>query len=268
MKLSSGALLDGDSDGVPGGNFVRTFVVASNTAPVVSIADFARGATTTAGQTVNVSYNNGLGGIPIRISEAADVLAIDLDLVFDNTLLDVSSAFVNVLPAGWSTSVNRVSDTRVKLSMSGNTPLTSGGREIARVLASVPVGTPYGAAHILRIENLKVFTQAGGATPIPAVADAGLHKAIFIGDTNADGQYTAQDAGWISGVVVQATTGFDAYPLVDPVIVADVNQNGQLDGLDAAWLSRKGLSPGLQPEIPNLPAGSLPLFAGADPRWP
>ncbi len=138
-------------------------------------------------------------------------------------------------------------------------------REIARELASVPTTAPYGAVQILRIENLNVFTELNGAPPVPSVADFGLHKAIFVGDTNADGQYTAQDAGWISSVVVQATSGFDAYPLVDPVLIADVTQNGIIDGLDASWLSRKGLSPALQPEIPNLPAGSLALFAGADP---
>ncbi len=265
FRSTTGELLDGDFNGAPGGNFVTNFSVSSSSARVVSIADFARGATSTAGQTVNVTLHNGLGGIPITISNASDVLAIDVDVVFDHTLLDVSSAFINVLPAGWNTVVNRISDGRVRLTMSGTTPLTAGSREIARVLASVPAGVPYGAVNLLRLENLAVFTLAGGPTAVPSVADMGLHKAIFIGDVNSDGQYTAQDAGWIAGVRVGLTTGFDAYSWVDPVIVADVTQNGQIDGLDSSWLSRKGLQATLQPEIPNLPAGSLNPAPGADP---
>ncbi len=193
------------------------------------------------------------------------MLAIDVDVVFNHTLLDVSSAFVNVLPAGWNTVVNRIADGRVRLTMSGTTPLAAGSREIARVLASVPANVPYGAVNLLRLENLAVYTQTGGPTPVPSIADMGLHKAIFIGDANSDGQYTAQDAGWIAGVRVGVTTGFDAYPWVDPVIVADVTQSGQIDGLDSSWLARKSLLPSLQPEIPDLPAGSLNPAAGADP---
>ncbi len=132
-------------------------------------------------------------------------------------------------------------------------------------MASVVTNTPYGASDLVEIENLKVFTQSGGNTPVPSMADVGLHKAIFVGDTNADGLYTAQDAGWTSSIVVGSFTGFDTYSWTDPVIVADVNQNGGLDGLDSSWISRKGLSPTLQPEIPNLPAGGLPIPAGIDP---
>ncbi len=128
---------------------------------VISIADFARGATSAQGQTVNVSYNNGLGGIPISISNGADVLAIDLDVVFDRQILDISSAFVNVLPSGWSTSVNIVSDGRVRLTMHGTTPLPAGSREIARVLASVPANVPYGACAIAADRKPGLIHQRG-----------------------------------------------------------------------------------------------------------
>ncbi|MEQ1831278.1 MAG: cohesin domain-containing protein, partial [Pirellula sp.] len=153
----------------------------------------------------------------------------------------------------------------MRLSLSGSTPLGAGPQIITRLLGSVPANVAYGASDLVRVENLSVFTLAGGATPVPSISDAGIHKAVFIGDTNADGLYTAQDSGWISGVVVSATTGFDAFSWTDPVIVADVTQNGLLEGLDAAWITRKGLSSALQPEIPNLPAGSLPVPAGVDP---
>ncbi len=265
IRSQAGILIDGDADGVPGGNYVRTFSVGASTARVVSIADFSRGATSTAGQAVNIGFDNGTVGIPITINDASGALAIDLDVVYDPQLLTVSSALNTVLPAGWSTAVNLIGNNRVRLTMSGTTPLAAGTREIARLVASVPANAPYGSSNRLTIENLAVYTQAGGATAVPSVADPGIHKAIFVGDTNADGIYSAQDAAWVASVRVGLTSGFDAYSWTDPVILADVTRNGSIDGLDSSWLSRKGLSPTLQPEIPNLPAGSLPIPAGIDP---
>jgi VCBS repeat-containing protein len=265
FKSATGELLDGDSNGVAGGNFVTTFGVTTSTARVVSLPDFSRGATSTAGQNVNLSFDNGNPGIPVTISDGAGVLAMDFDITYNPAMLNLSSTFFGVLPAGWSTTVNLISIGRMRLSLSGTTPLPSGPQIVTRLLANVPANTPYGASDLVRIENLNVYTQTGGNTPIPTIADAGLHKAIFVGDTNGDGLYTAQDAGWVAGVVVGSFTGFDAYSWTDPVIVANVNQNAGLDGLDSSWIARKGLSPTLQPEIPNLPAGGLIIPAGIDP---
>jgi ELWxxDGT repeat protein len=265
FKSATGELLDGDSNGVPGGNYVTTFGVASSTARVVSLPDFARGATSTAGQNVNLSFDNGNPGIPVTISDGTGVLAMDFDIVYNPSLLDLSSSFFGVLPASWTTTVNLVSAGRMRLSLSGTSPLSAGSQIVTRLLATVPANAPYGASDLVRIENLNVYTQTGGNVPIPSIADAGLHKAIFVGDTNADGQYTAQDAGWTSGVIVGTYTGFDAHSWTDPSIVANVNQNSGLDGLDSSWIARKGLFNSLQPEIPNLPSGNIAIMAGIDP---
>ncbi|MDZ4850521.1 MAG: VCBS domain-containing protein [Pirellulaceae bacterium] len=265
FKSLAGDLLDGDSNGVAGGNFVTTFGVTNMTARIISVPDFARGATTTAGQSLNLSFDNGNPGVPVTISDGNDVLAIDFDVVFNPALINFSSTFFNVLPAGWSTTVNLLSAGRMRLTLSGTTPLGSGPQTITRLLGSVPANVVYGASDLVQIENLAVFTQAGGAIAVPSIADPGVHKAIFIGDTNADGIYSAQDAGFIAGVRVGAFTGFEAFSWTDPVIITDVTQSGSLDGLDSSWLSRKGLSASLQPEIPNLPSGNLPVQSGIDP---
>ncbi len=55
FKSASGELLDGDANGSPGGDFTTIFTVGASSDRIVSIADFARGATSTAGQTVNVA---------------------------------------------------------------------------------------------------------------------------------------------------------------------------------------------------------------------
>ena len=264
LRLATGEYLDGNNNGTVH-DYVRTFSVAPSTARVVSLPDFSRGATSTAGQNVNLSFDNGNPGIPVTISDGTGVLAMDFDITYNPAMLSLSSTFFGVLPAGWSTTVNLVSTGRMRLSLSGSTPLPAGPQIVTRLLASVPANTPYGASDLVRIEGLSVFTQTGGNVPVSSKADAGLHKAIFVGDTNADGLYTAQDAGWTSGVLVGAYTGFDAYSLTDPSIVANVNQNAGLDGLDASWIARKGLSASLQTEIPNLPAGGLIIPAGIDP---
>ncbi len=90
-------------------------------------------------------------------------------------------------------------------------------------------------------------------------------QSIFIGDTNDDGAYSAQDAGWISSVVVKPQLGSMLIGWWIPVIIADVTQNGILDGLDASWISRKGLSTGFQTTDTDLPSGSRQVFGGADP---
>ncbi len=265
VKLESGELLDGDGNGIAGEDYVRSFTIASSTARVVSIPDFARGSTITAGQNVNLSFDNGNPGIPVTLSDGTGVLAIDFDVVYDPTMINFLSTFYDVLPAGWTTSVNLVSSGRMRLTLSGSTPLNSGSQTITRLIATIPANVPYGASELIKIENLSVFTQGGGNIAVPSIGDAGLHKAVFVGDNNADGQYTAQDAGWTAGVRVGIYTGFDAYSWTDPAIIADVNQNRGLDGLDSSWLSRKSLSNALQPEIPNLPAGNIAIQVGIDP---
>jgi len=204
------------------------FTVAPTTARVVTIPDFSRGATSTAGQSVNLSYDNGNPGVPVTISDGSGVMAVDFDVVYNPALIDFASTFFGVLPASWTTTVNLVSSGRMRLSLTGTTALGSGPQTITRLLASIPANAPYGASDLVRIEGLRVITQAGGATPVASIGDAGLHKAIFVGDTNADGLYTAQDAGWTAGVRVGSYTGFDAHSWTDPAIVADVNQNAGL----------------------------------------
>jgi len=105
-KTAAGAMLDGDNNGIPGGDLVRTFTVAPTTARIVSIPDFSRGATSTAGQSVNLSYDNGNPGVPVKINDGADVMAVDFDVVYNPALINFTSTFFSVLPANWTTTVN------------------------------------------------------------------------------------------------------------------------------------------------------------------
>jgi Ca2+-binding RTX toxin-like protein/Tol biopolymer transport system component len=245
FRLTDGTLLDGNVDGNEGGDFVYHFRVEDNSARVVSLPDFARGS----GQVVNLKFDNADPGIPISISDGRDVIEVEMDIVYDAERLEFWSTYVSDLPEDWTTTVAIVESGRFRLHLSGQTPLGSGPQTLTRLLAGVPSTAPYGSTNLLTIENLLVKTQDGNE--VPSLGDLAIHQVMFIGDGNADGLYTAQDAAWIAGLVEAYHTGFDAYTWIDPLIVADVNQDGRLDSEDVQWLLRKALDPTLQPEIPD-----------------
>jgi parallel beta-helix repeat protein len=258
----AGEDLDGDYDLFAGGNFTDSFTVNPTTARVVSIPDFARGATDSFGQSVSLPFGNSTAGIPVRISNGSGVTSIDFDVVFDSTLLTITDVELGADPSAGAITYNFISPNRLRVTVSSIAGLDPGSQEIVRLIASVPADAPYGGQHVLRIENLEVFDNL---TELLSVGDMAIHKAIFIGDATANGTYTGQDAGWIAEVRVGTHTGFGEYPLTDPVIIADVNQTGTIDAQDSTWVSQKGINAAIRPEIPNIPAGVVTLEAGVDP---
>ncbi len=113
------ALLDGDSNGTAGGNYVTSFVVTSSGERVVSIGDFARGA----GQDVNVPpIADGGDNLPVTIDNATGVTAVDFDIVYDPSLLDITSATLGDGPlaaGGWSITTNDATPGVLKVTISG-----------------------------------------------------------------------------------------------------------------------------------------------------
>jgi hypothetical protein len=139
---STGNLLDGDANGVAGGDFTHSFVVASR--PInevtVSIPDFVRGF----GQAVNLPSET-TPGIPVTLSTGQNVAAVDLDLVFDPALLNVTS-FTNSV-AGATSSFNLVAPGRIRVTVSSTSQFrsTPGTVELGRFIAGVSATAPYAA---------------------------------------------------------------------------------------------------------------------------
>jgi nitrous oxidase accessory protein NosD len=291
--MASGEDLDGNFDNVPGGNYTsptNTVVIPAGTR-TVSIPDFSRGASSTAGQSLRLPYDNtpsGLG-IPVTIDNGSGVTAVDFQLEYDAALLDIpaatpvdSSSFIG-LPAGWTATVafldygatSGTARINVSLSTPSMTPLPSGLQQLVRVAGSIRPGANYGASEVIKLNNLQVNEGLIGSR-----ADFAVHKAVFVGDADQSGAYDATDASLISGVAVDnaqpftstvGRTGFRAYPITDPVIVGDVTRNGSITGLDASWVSQKSIYvvfplPAFnQPEIPDYPAGVISMSSGFDP---
>ena len=275
---TAGRLLDGDSNGTDGGNYVYTFTVGTSTARVLSVPDFARGPR----QPVNVdSHGTALGtNLPVFISDASNIYSVDFTLTYDPSLLTITvPAGGNIalgagMPAsGWSATANFVDAGQLKVTVSGTTPLPSGtlNQNLVSLVASVPENAPYLAAEILRFTNIRVNENQPG---FAAVGDSAIHKVAFLGDATGEGVLGGTDASRISRAVVGRDGGFSAYPLTDPVIVADATGDGTLSGLDSSYVGRKSVGQSV-PTIPDVPyyldEDGLPVpypvtvFAGLDP---
>jgi hypothetical protein len=246
---TTGRLLDGNADGTGGDHYLSTFTISPRSDRLLGMLDFARGPS----QTANVP-NTGTG-IPLTLSEGAGVLSVDLDVRYDPNLLAITGVSRGSgAPANWSVTANLTEPGRARITASGVSSLPAGAVQALRLIAEVPATAPLGASHVLRLENLRVN---GGL--IAAHGDAAVHKVAYLADVDASRAYTAFDAAFTSRVVVGLDTGFDAYPLTDPVIIGNSSGTGSLSGLDAAYVAQKAVFLP-RPEIPDLPA-SLPAPA-------
>jgi Ca2+-binding RTX toxin-like protein len=252
-----GALLDGDSNFIAGGNYVNTFTVAPTSARVVSIWDFARGP----GQDVDDAPATSGSRLAVRLDNAASVTAVDFDVVYDATLLNIVTAtLASGLPPGWSITINPVSPGLLKVTASGITPLSGSNVPVVLLDADVPASAPYGASQVIRLVNVRVNEDL-----LASRGDFAVHKNVYLGDADGDAFYSGFDSALISRVVVALDTGFDAHDWTDPRIVADATADGTLSGLDASWVAQKAVFLP-RPEIPNLPMiVTVPVAANIDP---
>jgi hypothetical protein len=250
-----GELLDGNSDGTPGGDFAGTLAL-NPPVVVVSIPDFMRGP----GQAVNVPA--AATGLPLRLSEGSGVTRIELTFTYDPSLLTVTAAergpalppdtvlTISSVPGQWS------------IVLTTGIGLPAGPVDFVILTASVPdaAGARYTAKQVLDLSAVRVN---GGA--IAAADDDGVHVNAYFGDTSGNGTYSSVDATRALRVAVGLDTGFTAYQLADPLLIADITGNGTINATDATRILQAAL--GIpQAQIPPLPAGSPTITpAGPDP---
>jgi hypothetical protein len=247
-------LLDGNSDGTEGDAYSTSFVVDPWTSPVVRLPDFARGPD----QSVDVPATG--AGLPVRISDGSGVQSIRLTLHYDSSLLAITAATLGgAVPGDWTvTSFDLSVPNQVTLAASGaeSTSLPTGECDVFKLTTRVPAAARYGASQILAISSLQL-----NAGTLAGIADRAFQKVAFLGDATGNRGYSALDASLIARTDVGLDTGFDAFPLVDPVIVGDATGDGGLSGLDATYVARTAV--GLpQPQVPALPAGNVPGLPG------
>jgi VCBS repeat-containing protein len=261
---TAGQWLDGNGNQQPGGTYVRSFVVAATSARVVSMPDIVRGASSSEYQNLVVPYGNSQAGIPVSISDGAEIMAIDMDVVYDPEMMQITSVARGEDASGWTYSVQLLASGRVRISAFGENALGNGNREFLRLLGHVTPGAPYGQSQVVRIEHLAAYT-IDSDQPVPTLADRAVHKALYIGDVDASGHYSDQDADWIEEVIDGLFSGFGEFPLTDPLILGDVSRNHWLDATDVQWIRQKASSPESRPEIPDVAAGAWWAALGAEP---
>lgn len=252
FKDSLGGLLDGNRDGIAGGNFTGGFTVNSSGA-VMSIGEFSRGP----GQAVDVPAT--AAGVPITITGAAGARQIAFTLAYDPSLLNITGVTGGSgMPVGSTVSADFSTSGEVRISLQLGSALGAGSIDLVKLVAKVPGSAPYGAKQVLDLRNILLDTGAAVRD------DDGLHLVAYVGDASGNAKYSTLDVQRIQRTVVRLDNGFGAYPLVDPTVVADINGNAALTALDAQRMLSEvmGLD---RPEIPPIPKGMTLTFSGPDP---
>ncbi|MEW5768741.1 MAG: cadherin-like domain-containing protein, partial [Pseudomonadota bacterium] len=258
-KDATGELLDGNADGVAGGDYSHGFTVAASSSAVLSVGEITVGP----GQALNVPAAG--TGLPITVSNAAGLANARFDLVYDPAMLNLTGLSFGAGVSDNGSSIDASNGiVHVNVNCAG---LGSGTAELVRLLGSVRSDVAYGAKQVL---DLRDAVLDGGARTVRL--DDGLQLAAFVADASGNGGYAALDQTRMQRVIGLLDSGFSAYPLVDPVVVADVNNSKSLTSADTLLLARelKYLSDTAlygaydRPEIP--PVTITPtVFAGADP---
>jgi uncharacterized repeat protein (TIGR03803 family) len=247
-----GGFLDGLGSGAAGsGDFTASFTVnaAAVHDDVLWIPDTADGP----GQALSApGMNQKGGGYPLYLNDSTGmVTSVQVTLAYDPMLLQVTG----VTGAGF-TLLSSSTPGHAVLQYSGPSLPSGTQKPIGFITATVPSGTtaspvPYHAKDLLHLSSVSL----NGGT-IPVATSDGLHLVAYVGDTNGDGTYSSDDALRITRVLLQADTGFAAYPSVDPVIVADTDGAGFIPADAALQVNEAGVGvPAANLPTPPLPSG-------------
>ncbi|HYV35174.1 MAG TPA: hypothetical protein VE988_05685, partial [Gemmataceae bacterium] len=247
--------LDGNNDNVAGDNYQTTFAVTAANNPVLSIPDFARGPNAAA----DIKIPNGTGtGLPITLSNAANVTDVTFALHYNPALLNVTGALGNT--SGAFTLVGTPTAGLANFSYHANAPI-NGNKVLGQIVAQVPdsAAGQYKAKELLHLSDIVLDGSAAGVAN-----DDGVHVVAYVGDATGDGSLSPLDAALVSRVATTLDSGFAGYRLVDPGIVADINGNGFADSGDVT-LANRFVAGVVVPQLPTTPPGLTITPTGPDP---
>jgi uncharacterized repeat protein (TIGR03803 family) len=242
---AGGGYLDGTNSGTPGHDYTSTFAVAAAGESVLWAPATADGP----GQPLVAPGNNKAGSsYPIYLDSAGGVTSVQATINYNSNLLTVT-------PSSTATFTVTVPTAGTAL-ISYNGPALAAGIQtaIGSITAAVPSGTagspvPYKAKDLLHLSSV---TLNGSSSNV--VTSDGLHVVAYVADADGNGAYSSADAVLLTRVLVQADTGFAAYPLIDPVIIADTDGGGFTPS-DAALQANEA---GVGLAAANLPTPPIP----------
>ena len=168
VVAADGRLLDGDGDGVGGGDFVSSFTVEplpEGTA-IVGVPGFFEDA----GQEVSLPAVAG-GGIPVIVTAPEGVMSLELEMFYNPALLEVTGVELAAgLPDGSLTLINVVTPGHAVVGFFSPQPLGGGSYTVARLLATVPTSATTDQTHVLDVSNVSLNEGL-----IPVVDNDGIH---------------------------------------------------------------------------------------------
>jgi len=174
-----GRLLDGNSDGVVGDDYVSTFTVESLSVgtAIVGVPGFFE----TAGQQVNVPGSSA-GGIPIVVTALEGVMSLDMELFYNPELLNISGVeLAEGMPSGALSLINVLEPGHAVVVFFSPQPLAAGSYEVARLLATVPTTAEKDQTHVLDVRGASLNEGM-----IPVFDDDGIHV-VAIGNRSPTG---------------------------------------------------------------------------------
>ena len=246
--------LDGNLDGVAGGDLSKVFDTVAPPAVRLRLPDFARGPS----QAVNVP--NTLAGLPITLTTNGSAHDISFRLYYDARLLSVTALNRGAdLPAGATLAVTPGAGF-LDVQITSSTAIAAGNRQLLSLVGMVRSDAPLRSAGVLRLDDVKI-----NGTAAPLASDAALQFVGYVGDVDFSGTYTTADVTKVQRLVVRADTWLVGAENVDSTVIADVDANGVLTTLDAAYVSQRR-SVDSTPMIPAIPppppAAVAPSSAG------
>ncbi|MDO8955218.1 MAG: PKD domain-containing protein, partial [Gammaproteobacteria bacterium] len=236
--------LDGNGDGLAGGDYVKSFVFKpASSSTTISVPDFMRGP----GQAVNAPA---LGQhVPVTLTTPGGTHQVVFTVDYSPSMLTITGAKAAFgMPLGTKVLFDTLSNAdgskraRITVTLPGSLTLWPGSWRVVDLVASVPATAPYGGSEVVRVG----ISSINGAAPAAGsvISDNALHVVGYFGDANGDARYTADDASQILRVVSKKDPGFAAWRNTDPVQIAGVSGGNGLSALDAtSVLQNIGLPP-------------------------
>jgi hypothetical protein len=244
--------LDGNADGTGGDDYTTSFTLGPVPALRLSLPDFMRGP----GQAVDVPATASL--LPLTLASAGDVRNLSFTVRFDPALLQITGAQAGAgLPPGATLTVDTSVAGQISVTIASAAPIAAGKVTLVNLVATVPDSAAYGAVEVVDIGN--VFANQ---TAADRADDDALHVVGYIGDTNRNAKLDKDDVTLIQRNALKVDSGFAAWSNINPLMVGDVDGDGRLTTADASRVGQKMMG-GVQPMIPNVPAGINVVFASA-----
>jgi peptidyl-prolyl cis-trans isomerase A (cyclophilin A) len=230
---ADGGILDGNNDGITGGDYTNNLTIDNNNLKILGLPDFSRAPK----QPINLDTENSRG-IPIDLNDGSGVTQLEFTLTYDADLLGINGVNLAAnLVDSWQIIEQDFSTAGiVKINVRGNTSLNAGENDILSIAATVPETATYGASAILKLKDVKINGSSEGA-----IGDDAVQHVALLGDISGNGEITSLDAALSARIALGLDSGSDRFANIDPIIFGDSNFDRNLNDLDAATIAKNAV---------------------------